>query len=302
MKINLKNIKVAVELTSICNMSCQMCPYPFMERKKENLCYENLLKINKIIRENGLKVRWLHEMGEPLLYPRLKEALYLFPEAMLSTNGLLLEGEIAKTIIESPLKRIRICIDTINKKNYEILRKGGNFEKVIENTKNFLKLSDGKEIIVEIQKMVSKLTKEEKVKDFEIFFEKEKFKNLKIVEKFCEGLDTTDETILHKKYSGCFQGGPFSWLVFLSNGKITHCCYDYEGSQAIGDLNMDFKDIISNKKIKEIKRAFKEKKFQGLPACQRCFKHKDEIFTLPPFFYKILRKIPFKNKIKKWIF
>ncbi len=300
MKLNLKNIRVAVEITSFCNLSCQMCPYPFMKRKKNHMPFENLLKIKEIVRKNGLKVRWLHEMGEPLLYPNLKEAIEMFPEAILSTNGMLLEGYLAKVIAESKIERVRICIDTLNPKAYEKLRKGGDFERVIRNALDFLDLTKDKKIIVEIQKMVSKITKDESVKAFELFFKKAKYKNLKIIQKTCEGLDTTEETELHKKYSGCFQGGPYNWLVFLANGDITHCCYDYEGIQRIGTLEDDFENVLRSPKLKEIEKAFLEKDFENLPACKNCFRFKEEVFTPPPYFYKILRKIPLRNFLRKW--
>ncbi|MEJ5166259.1 MAG: radical SAM protein [Thermoanaerobaculia bacterium] len=302
MKLNLKNIKVAVEITSLCNLSCNMCPYVFMKREKKHMELETLKKIHKIIRENSLKVRWLHEMGEPLLYPHLKEALHLFPEAMLSTNGILLEGERAKVVSESNIRVVRICIDTLKEDAYKILRKGGNFQRVIKNTKEFLETTKDKKIEVQIQKMYSKITKDEKIKDFEIFFEKEKYKNLKIIEKTCEGLDTTDETNLHKKYAGCFQGGPFNWFVFLSNGDITHCCYDYEGVQKIGNIDEPFENVLQSPALEDLKKAFKCKNFDGFPACARCFKFRKETFTPPTFLFKFLKKVPFKNYFKKWFY
>lgn len=300
MRLNLKNLKVAVEITSICNLSCNMCPYVSMKREKKHMELETLKKIHKIIRENSLKVRWLHEMGEPLLYPYLKEALELFPEAMLSTNGVLLEGEKAKIVSESDIRFVRICVDTLKEDAYNILRKGGNFQRVLRNTKEFLELTKNSKIEVQIQKMYSKITKDEKIKDFEDFFEKEKYQNLKIIEKTCEGLDTTDETELHKKYAGCFQGGPFNWLVFLSNGKITHCCYDYEGLQAIGSLEQPFEDVLNSPKLEGLKKAFKDKNFKDFPVCAGCFKFRKEVFTPPIFVFKILRKLPFKNYLRKW--
>lgn len=302
MKLNLKNLKVAIEITSICNLSCNMCPYPFMKREKKHMDLETLKKIHKIIRENSLKVRWLHEMGEPLLYPYLKEALQLFPEAMLSTNGVLLEGDKAKIVSESNIRVVRICIDTLKEDAYKILRKGGNFQRVIKNAKEFLEITKEKKIEVQIQKMYSKITKDEKIGDFENFFKKGKYPNLKIIEKTCEGLDTTEETELHKKYAGCFQGGPFNWLVFLSNGKITHCCYDYEGLQEIGNIDQPFEEVLESPVLEKLKTAFKNKNFKNFPVCARCFKFKKEVFTPPIFIFKFLRKVPFKNILRKWLY
>ena len=57
-----------------------------------------------------------------------------------------------------------------------------------------------------------------------------------VIQKTCEGLDTSEVTELHQAYYGCFQGTPYQWFVILCNGDVTHCCYDYDGTQKLGNV------------------------------------------------------------------
>ena len=49
-------------------------------------------------------------------------------------------------------------------------------------------------------------------------------------------VDTSEVTELHQAYYGCFQGTPYQWFVILCNGDVTHCCYDYDGTQKLGNV------------------------------------------------------------------
>ena len=112
MKLNPSRIKVGLELTSKCNLRCGMCPLPVLRRPYEDMEWPMVEKAEREIHGAGLKLKWLHEMGEPLLYARIDDAIRLFPEASLSTNGLVLTEEIGAKLLASPLKRIRICVDS----------------------------------------------------------------------------------------------------------------------------------------------------------------------------------------------
>ena len=70
------------------------CPLPVLRRPYEDMEWSLVEKAEREIHGNGLKLKWLHEMGEPLLYARIDDAIRLFPEASLSTNGLVLTPEI----------------------------------------------------------------------------------------------------------------------------------------------------------------------------------------------------------------
>jgi MoaA/NifB/PqqE/SkfB family radical SAM enzyme len=280
MKINPRRIKVGLELTSKCNLRCGMCPLPVLRRPYEDMEWPLVEKAEREIHGMGLKLKWLHEMGEPLLYSRIDDAIRLFPEASLSTNGLVLTPEVGAKLLASPLKRIRICIDSINPKVYPQLRTGGDFDKLVDLTRKFLVQAKGHPIRIELQKMRSRMTLEETVDDFKKVFDLKQFKNARIIEKTCEALDVNEETDLHGKFYGCVQGAFFTWVVVFADGRVTHCCYDAHGDQVLGDLKThSLPEILDGPRFAEMQRAFDSRDFTNLPRCGECFKHGGESQT-----------------------
>ncbi|HYI10002.1 MAG TPA: radical SAM/SPASM domain-containing protein [Thermoanaerobaculia bacterium] len=277
MKFSPGRIKVGLELTSKCNLRCGMCPLPVLRRPYEDMEWPLVEKAEREIHGLGLKLKWLHEMGEPLLYSRIDDAIRLFPEASLSTNGLVLTPEIGAKLLATPLKRIRICVDSIDPKVYPQLRTGGDFDKLVDLTKKFLVQAKGAPMRIEIQKMRSRMTLEETVDDFKHLFDLKQFKNARVIEKTCEALDVNEETDLHGKFYGCVQGAFFTWVVVFADGRVTHCCYDAHGDQVMGDLKtQSLREIIDGDRMALMQDAFNRRDFTNLPRCGECFKHGGE--------------------------
>jgi len=268
---------VGLELTSKCNLRCGMCPLPVLRRPYEDMEWPLVEKAEREIHGNGLKLKWLHEMGEPLLYSRIDDAIRLFPEASLSTNGLVLTPEVGAKLLASPLKRIRICVDSIDPKIYPQLRTGGDFDKLVDLTKKFLVQAKGAPLRVEIQKMRSRLTQDETIDDFRKLFDLRQYKNARVIERTCEALDVNEETDLHGKFYGCVQGAFFTWVVIFADGRVTHCCYDAHGDQVLGDLKThSLREILDGPRFAEMQDAFTRRDFSNLPRCGECFKHGGE--------------------------
>lgn len=268
---------MGLELTSKCNLRCGMCPLPVLRRPYEDMEWPLVEKAEREIHGNGLKLKWLHEMGEPLLYSRIDDAIRLFPEASLSTNGLVLTPEVGAKLLASPLKRIRICVDSIDPKIYPQLRTGGDFDKLVDLTKKFLVQAKGAPLRVEIQKMRSRLTQDETIDDFRKLFDLRQYKNARVIERTCEALDVNEETDLHGKFYGCVQGAFFTWVVIFADGRVTHCCYDAHGDQVLGDLKThSLREILDGPRFAEMQDAFTRRDFSNLPRCGECFKHGGE--------------------------
>ena len=277
MKFNPRRIKVLVELTSKCNLRCGMCPLPVLRRPYEDMDFSLVEKAEREIHGLGMKLKWLHEMGEPLLYSRIDDAIRLFPEASISTNGLVLTEEVGAKLLNSPLKRLRISVDSINPKVYPQLRTGGDFDKLVDMTKKFLEQAKGHPIRIEIQKMRSRMTVDETVDDFRKLFELKKYRNARVIERTCEAFDVNEETDLHGKFYGCVQGAFFNWIVIFADGRVTHCCYDAHGDQIIGDLRtQSLTEIIEGSKLVQMQALFDKRDFSELPRCAECFKHGGE--------------------------
>jgi len=272
-----RRIKVGLELTSKCNLRCGMCPLPVLRRPYEDMAWPLVERAEREIHGLGLKLKWLHEMGEPLLYSRLDDAIRLFPEASVSTNGLVLTEEVGAKLLASPLKRLRICVDSINRDVYPQLRTGGDFDRLVELTRSFLDQAKGHPLRIEIQKMRSRLTLDETVDDFRKLFDLKRYKNARVIEKTCEALDVNEETDLHGKFYGCVQGAFFTWIVIFADGRVTHCCYDAHGEQILGDLKTQtLAEIVESDRFATMQAAFERRDFTELPRCAECFRHGGE--------------------------
>jgi MoaA/NifB/PqqE/SkfB family radical SAM enzyme len=272
--LRLSSLKYMLELTSRCNLRCGMCPMDDLTRPYEDAPWDMVESVAAQMGELGLRMKYLHEMGEPLLYKRLAEAIDLFPGVCVSTNATLLKESRARELLGTSLSRIRLCIDTLKPEVYPIVRKGGRFDAVVENIRRFLELSKGRRIAVEIQRMVTTQTQDETARDFREFFRLDRYPQATVVSKTCEGLDTSEVTELHQAYYGCFQGTPYQWFVILCNGDVTHCCYDYDGTQKLGNVReKPIREIAASPFLGAIDAAFRSHDFSALPRCAECFKN-----------------------------
>ncbi len=304
--LDLSRAKVAVELTNRCNLRCAMCPMSDLKRASADMPWWLVEKVAEDFRENRISVTWLHEMGDPLLYPRLAEAIDLFPGSSISTNAVILDEDYAQELLESSLQRIRLCIDTVNPRVYPFIRRGGIFEEVADNIRTFLELSKGHDIKVEIQRLITLQTAHEQVRDFEEFFHLERYPQAYVIEKTCEGLDTSDATELHEAYYGCFQGYPFRWFIVMADGRVTHCCYDAHGEQPIGDMKTQtVREILESDVLTRYMKAFRGGDWKTLPRCGECYRNSsgkavvvDQLMQLG---HRMDRMVPIKPLARKII-
>ena len=143
-------------------------------------------------------------------------------------------------------------------------------------------------------------------RSFEEFFRLDRYPQAKVIEKTCEPLDTSDETPLHESFYGCFQGYPFRWFIVLSDGRVTHCCYDAHGQQCIGDLKeQTVEEILESVTLEKWMSAFKSRDWETLPRCGECFKHSE---GKPPFYDQLIqighrldRVIPLKPLVRRLV-
>ncbi len=114
------------ELTPRCNFNCKMCYVHLTESEQKQrgkeLTAEQWIRIGEEAKQEGT-VFLLLTGGEPLLRPDFPEIFRKLKEKgfiiTVNSNGLLLDGELRKTLCENPPSRVNISLYGITNETYE---------------------------------------------------------------------------------------------------------------------------------------------------------------------------------------
>ena len=126
--------KVYIEITNVCNLSCNFCPktkrkHKFMDKKEFNYILNQVKPFTEHI--------YLHLMGEPLLNENieyfLEESFKSGIHVNLTTNGTLLKKFGDKLIKAKALRQVNISLHSFeaNKKTVEL-------EEYLKDVSNFI--------------------------------------------------------------------------------------------------------------------------------------------------------------------
>ncbi len=270
----LKHPKIfQIELTNYCNLDCSICPHRIMTREKGFMKF----KLLKTIIERDLinKTLGIHILGESLLHPQVvKFVEYLSDRKIsveLATNATILTKKFSKDLIRAGLKRIWFSFDGGNKQSYENIRKGANYDKVVENIKNFLRIN--KELKKPVHTIIQMVDYNKSKKEKQEFFKN--WKGFDVDEIKIKFLDSWAGTLFknqvkapEKKRYPCEE--PFKRVAVLYNGDVVPCCRDWNGLYVYGNLyKNNLAEIWKNKKVKELRRQMIQNDYIDLP-CKTC--------------------------------
>lgn len=140
--------RLYIEITNVCNLDCVMCPTGLhvLERNKGHMKWDLFTKVIDEMAPH-VKTTTLHIWGEPLLHPRLVDMVrYARARGIAvstSTNATLLTGEKARALIDAGLSEIYLCLDGMDAKTYEAIRKKADFEETKANIERFIEIRRG---------------------------------------------------------------------------------------------------------------------------------------------------------------
>ncbi|MCK4463859.1 MAG: radical SAM protein [Candidatus Omnitrophica bacterium] len=282
-------IHIDIESTNMCNLKCVMCPHGFENEEYQREFRKTLGIMNwdlykDIIDEGskkGLKSIKLNWRGEPLMakdfllkaikYARSKGIL----EISINTNGLLLNKDFSRNLINSGLDRIIFSVDGASKKTYEKIRRGGNFEKLIDNINIFLairnKLNMKRPYVrVQMVKMSENLNEVDNFLDMW----KDKVDSITFQDYTNRG-ESAERLIEKSSYSGRFPC-PQIWqrIVIAWDGNVIMCCRDWDSLNKLGKLDYSYgKDIgyfWKGPELTRIRDMHRKRELSKIEACAKC--------------------------------
>lgn len=245
-----------VDVCNACNFKCKFCAIQTKEIKsfkKQAMSWELYKKIVDDITEfpAPLKMLRLAANGEPLLNKDLPRMIAYAKEKKITehieivTNASLLTPDLSDELIAAGLDRIRISIEAIDARGYEMMC-GGKIEwsNFVHNIKYFFDHRQQCEVYIKTVDAAVKTEedKEKFYKEFEEICDKISIEHVIPIwtdyKKIYDDFDIEMGEGLHghevKKINIC----PFPFYSFVINpdGEVTVCCNDWKRGIIVGNV------------------------------------------------------------------
>ena len=275
-------INYNIETTNACNLNCKMCPRRDSDRPVGFMSFKLFKKIIDEAKKYGPMGFSLHKDGEPLLHPKLFQMIDYIKKAnhkntiYLATNGILLDEEKAKRILELGVDKVNISIGAARKETFKELKGINALEKVENNVRQIIKLrAEGKyktEIRVQIIKMKETIKEVDKFKNiwkkYPVKVEIWDFLNWGGARENNLGNSAGNGAKPKKRYP-CYA----LWFSPAINwdGQVSLCCMDWNKKLIIGNVNNQcLSDIWQGEKLKKYRALHLQGKCNQIPVCDKC--------------------------------
>ncbi|MDO5517863.1 MAG: radical SAM/SPASM domain-containing protein [Clostridium sp.] len=277
--------KVYVEITNICNLSCNFCPKTSRKLKfMEKEAFEEVIKSIKPYTDHV----YFHLMGEPFLNKNLETFLGICAEydlkVNITTNGTLI-NDVKDILLKSKaLRQINFSLHS-----FEANDKDVDFNQYIDNIISFVKEANEKTGIICTLRLWNQDLKYKASNDM----------NVDILTLLEEQFGVDDDIKETLKERNSFKlrdrvyismGQKFMWpslqvaelgerafcyglrdqIGVLVDGTVVPCCLDSEGSIPLGNIfEQNLEDIINGERAKAIYDGFSGRKAVE-DLCKRC--------------------------------
>ncbi len=278
--------KVYIEITNICNLSCEFCPKTSRTLKRNTK--EDFHHILQAVQPYTDYI-YLHLMGEPTTHPLLREYLEMSHEVglkvNLTTNGTLIHKVQDDLIGAKALRQINISLHSFEVNDPHI-----KIEEYIRGVTDFVNMATKESQMIcslrlwnmdsetlkaknSLNAYIIKMLEEQLDLDLDIA-EALQFKNgiklkpnvyLNMAEKF-EWPD--QEKAVAEKEIFCY--GLRDQIGIHVDGTVVPCCLDSEGHIALGNIfETSLEEIINSPRAKRLYDGFSNRRAVE-PLCQRC--------------------------------
>ena len=276
-------LQIDFELNASCNLACPMCPVSTESKKGRGkdtwFPFDEFKKIIDDGVKNGLMSIKLNYINEPLIRKDIVKFIKYAVDAgvldvYFSTNGVLLDDNFIRKIIKSGLTRIQVSIDSVSSEIYDIVRPGGDYNKVVDNVIKIKRIRDELGSITPLIR-VNFVRMDINNKEADKFIEQWSDKVDMIgMQEFIEPPNTnvtknTTKTAKKQEFRCSF---PFKQLVIASDYKVLPCCtfwgrempiIDYKGIESI-------KRAWNSNKMRELRKIHLEGHFHKNSVCSKC--------------------------------
>jgi radical SAM protein with 4Fe4S-binding SPASM domain len=283
-----------IETTRLCNARCPFCAIDQWDKSVPMMPEALWQKIAAELVEYRDWIRFvdLQRAGEPLLDKKMYQRVKQLKDGgikhvAISTNASGLNDKNARALLEAGIDEVMLSIDSVEKKKYEELRVGLNYEQVLGNIRNYFRLRD--EILPNSQIRVRAVCvfdpdkEHQEVLAWENFWRPLKKPHDRIYMKRVhswgnqvdvEGAPDPNGNIFHP----CII--PWSTMHITAMGTVALCPHDYDGKANLGDINIhSIAEVWRAQKLEEVRRLHATGNRNEISFCRGC-RTFDEEFSL----------------------
>lgn len=293
-----------IEVTNVCNFKCEFCTSvdnpEFDKKRKGFMDFDLFCKIVDDLNmfEDKLKQMYFHNLGEPLLHPRIADMIAyakkkkVADKLILFTNASRLTPKLSRAICDAGIDYIQLSIEHVNSAGYErIVRTKVDYDRLLANV-GYLCAYKNKNCFVSAKILDCGLTEEDKRKFYEDFGKiADECHEEALVQALPEAMrdttlglgktTTTDGNIIEHK-EVCTP--PFYLLSVYFDGLVSPCTCDWSRGIYLGDANKEsLKEIWDGEKRKSFLKMQLRKERNLLPACGKCVAADNHIDNIDPY-------------------
>ncbi|HUU27805.1 MAG TPA: radical SAM protein [archaeon] len=288
-------VSALIELTNRCNLRCEFCfnnekmgHKGFMEFDTFRKAVDQIIELNPRMGNVGL-----HNRGESLLHPRIVDCVKYASDKGLNvnilSNGQLLTKDLSRKLIEAGLKQMRVSVDGADSQTYNKLRRGGDFDILVQNLKNFAEVNEelGSPCILKVKVTLQKDNYNQIDLFYKIFtpilgnsgmiilhllnywhglVENDYFAKNKVLQ-IIKNLPGGESHTRKNTCKDLWKNVTISW-----DGSVKPCCRDVLDELDLGNINeVPLKTIWNSDKYVNLRSLHLKKDFSTIPVCANCY-------------------------------
>ena len=275
---------VTVEFTNHCNLRCVYCNSPVDPRPRGFMAGETFERLLEGLRLLGVNRVRVVGSGEPTLHPEFAHFIRALGKAVpfvsVLTNGQWKSPvEIIEPVLDSPVSLLEISVNGDNKEDYEKSRRGGLFERLIENL-TMLKTRQGKRRSQTITNIRLMLRPSERAAEKRLSaFWRHCADSVMPQYVFALKCSTYREDVYmprhwdNPSYPMC--AAPFKAMNVEWNGDVPLCSFALEQTGGLGlvlgnVMTDSLGDLWNGKVMRQYREGHRKREVDKIPVCKGC--------------------------------
>jgi len=290
-RLDIKNIRESfvfpkyfeIETVNACNARCVMCTIDDWEKVRNPIMSDELF--SKFVEEISRHSNWvdrvcLNRDGEPTLDKNLHKKIKLLKEVgikevTMATNVQLLDEKRIHQYLDAGLDDIMVSIDGVTKKTFENIRVNLDYETVVQNSLNLIKIRDQKKLPLIIRlRMIIMDSNRHEVPEWMAFWNDKVGPNDQVYAKVAHTWGNqlnkeTDENVRAYADKPCI--APFSSMIIHTDGTVPMCSIDYSSKVKVGDFSKNsIEEIWNDEPMMNIRKLHASSRRNEIALCQGC--------------------------------